>query len=94
MSAMKLRADGQPYVALRNNPDNSTESQDRYIVKLQSATDEWLYGETKDMIWLSAYASNNPRSCYHWRCDATYVEWKRRGNVDQYGKAHAEVSRG
>ena len=28
--------------------------------------------ETERMIWLSAFANNNPRSDYHWRCDACY----------------------
>lgn len=55
--------------------------------------DEHLYEETKRMIWLSAYANNNPRSCYHWMCDATYDEWKKRNKIDQYKKAHSEVTR-
>jgi len=47
----------------------------------------------KKYIWLSAFANNNHRSDYHWQCDATYDEWKRRkGNTDMYGKAHKEVS--
>lgn len=41
-----------------------------------------------EMIWLSAYASNNPRSDYHWQCDACYDECKKRGKEDIYNRAH------
>ncbi len=43
---------------------------------------------TEDRIWLSAYASNNPRSDYHWQAEACYDEAVRRGNIDLYYKAY------
>ncbi len=62
--------------------------------KLVSKDDDKLFEETKNKIWLSAFASNNPRSDYHWHCDATYDEWQRRkGSTEMYSKAHKEVSR-
>ena len=53
-----------------------------YAEKLASMTDEELYKEAKQKIWLSAYANNNPNSRYHWQCDATGTESdKREGNI-------------
>lgn len=62
-----------------------------YLSKLMGMTDDALFAETKDKIWLSAYAHNNPRSDYHWQCDATYDEWCRRDKKDRYGVAHKQV---
>jgi len=76
------------------NPDNAPAKKVEYNLRLTAMSDEALYKETKDKIWLSAYANNNPRSCYHWQCDDTYTEWKRRGKVEQYSRAHTEVSMG
>ena len=75
----------------KDNPSNTPERQAEYKAKLQAMTDEDLFKETKDKIWFSAYAANNPTSCYHWQCDATYEEWERRGQVHNYGKAHKEI---
>ena len=53
-----------------------------------AASDEAQFLQlAEEYIWLSAYASNNPRSDYHWKCDACYDEAKRRGNPDLYRKA-------
>ena len=78
---------------LRINPDNAPEKQEEYRQKLQAMSDKDLFQETKNKIWLSAYAANNPRSCYHWQCDATYDEWKRRGKTDEYECAYKQVLR-
>lgn len=60
-----------------------------FIDKLSIASDTELYDFCKQYIWLSAYASNNPRSNYHWMCDATYDECKKRDKVMEiYDKAH------
>jgi hypothetical protein len=78
-----------------DNPSNAPEKQVEYKAKLQAMSDNDLYKETKDKIWFSAYASNNPRSCFHWQCDATYDEWQRRkGNTNEYRRAHKEVMTG
>ena len=62
-----------------------------YAEKLSAMTDEDLYKEAKQKIWLSAYANNNPRSRYHWQCDATYEEAKKREG-DIYSKAWEAAS--
>ena len=74
-----------------NNPSNAPEKQAAYKAKLQAMTDDKLADECSDKIWLSAYASNNPISCYHWQCDYTYDECARRGKPSIYSKAHAEL---
>lgn len=80
--------------SFKSNPDNATEKQEEYRAKLQAMPGPQLYEETKDKIWLSAYANNNPASCYHWQCDFTYEEWTRRGQATRYAHAHTAVSRG
>lgn len=78
----------------RHNPDNAPEKQAEYKAKLEAMSDTDLFKETKDKIWLSAYANNNPSSCFHWQCDFTHDEWmRRRGNSDEYARAHGEVVR-
>lgn len=73
---------------MRENPDNAPEKQVSYGLKLETLTDGQLFVETKDKIWLSAYASNNPRSCFHWQADATYAEAQRRGKGKIYSDAY------
>lgn len=63
-----------------------------YVAKLAAMTDEQLFTEAEQYIWLSAYADNNPRSAYHWMCDATYDEAQRRGKTDIYSRAHKKAS--
>jgi hypothetical protein len=45
-----------------------------YAAKLVAMTDSELVEEVKDRVWLSGYATNNPR----WQCDATHDEARRR----------------
>lgn len=71
--------------------DNYGRPKSDYIERIKDITDEELYAETKGMIWLSAYANNNPRSDYHWQCDACYDEWIRREKTNEYGRAWNEV---
>ena len=62
-----------------------------YINKISKMTEEELHDETRQMIYLSAYAANNPRSDYHWQCDACYDEWvENRKNPDGYTIAYKE----
>lgn len=58
-----------------------------YVNKVANMDYEALMEETKRKIWLSAYANNNPRSDYHWHCDACYDEWKKRNDLESYEKA-------
>jgi len=73
-----------------NEKDNYGRPKQEYLDKIAAMTDEQLHTETRQMIYLSAYANNNPRSDYHWQCDATYNEWNRRGNSTGYKKAYDE----
>lgn len=65
---------------------------DAFKLKLPEMSDEDLYRVARKYIWLSAYASNNPRSAYHPMCDATFDEAKRRGKLEIYSRAHADES--
>ncbi len=69
--------------------DNYGKPKADYLSKLAEMTDQQLGEECYKMIWLAAYASNNPRSDYHWMCDACYVEAKKRDeNASIYDKAY------
>ena len=62
--------------------------------RLAAMTDDELRKQTNQFIWLSAYANNNWRSAYHWMCDATYDECKKRGKEDSiYAVEHAALTK-
>jgi len=68
--------------------DNYGKPKSEYLVRLSNMNDNELFEECKRKIWLSAYASNNPRSDYHWHCTACYDECLRREKVNIYDKAY------
>lgn len=70
--------------------DNYGKPRQQYFDKIAAMTDDELHRETRQKIWLSAYASNNPRSDYHWQVDALYDEWVRRGKPEGYSAAYEE----
>ena len=72
--------------------DNYGRPKQNYIDELVGMDDKKLRDACEDMIWLSAYASNNPRSDYHWMCDACYDECSRRVKTQIYSMAHKSVS--
>ena len=53
--------------------------------------DEELYTHCERYIWLSAYAHNNPRSDYHFLCDAGGDECTRRDKPDIYDRAYKDA---
>ena len=59
-----------------------------YKTSLERMTDDQLSMACDTYIWLSAYANNNPGSDYHWKCDMTYDECKRRNKPEIYAKVH------
>ena len=59
-----------------------TVSYTEYRAKIAGLDDVALEEEAKDKIWLSAYATSNPKSDYHWQCDLCYDESVRRGGKD------------
>lgn len=71
--------------------DNAGRPKSEYLERLANMTVEELTKETENKIWLSAYASNNPRSDYHWHCDACYDECQKR-DPEMYEKAWKRVS--
>lgn len=83
----------QRYMADTTNPDNSAEKQEAFCQELETLSDEDLLKRSKDRIWLSGYANNNPRSCYHWQADACYDEAQRRGRPELYKNAYGAVLR-
>ena len=72
--------------------DNYGKPKSDYLDLLKTMDDKELRDACEQMIWLSAYADNNPRSDYHWQCDACYDECSRRGKVSIYEQSHKYVS--
>ena len=71
--------------------DNHGKPKSDYLGKLSTLDDAQLRSEVNQMIWLSTYASNNPRSDYHWMCDACYEETVNRKKVYIYEQEHAKL---
>jgi len=82
----------QLYPAPLSNPGNSAIKQANFVARLDSMSEEELSRICGEYIWLSAFAANNPRSCYHWMVDACYDACKKRDRVEIYSKAHKRVS--
>jgi len=74
--------------------DNYGKPKSEYLDKLVAMDDKELRDACEQMIWLSAYANNNPRSDYHWQCDACYDECHNRNKDYIYERAHKFVSSG
>lgn len=72
--------------------DNAGKPKSDYLARIAAMDAEPLAHETELKIWLSAFAANNPRSDYHWHCDACYDECQRRGRGDIYSTAHKRAS--
>jgi len=71
--------------------DNYDKPKTEYLEKLVAMDREELFEETKNKIWLSAYAANNSKSDYHWQCTACYEVAKK--FEDLYDLAHKSVSK-
>jgi len=72
--------------------DNYGKPKQEYLNKLSVMNDKELREACDQMIWLSAYANNNPRSDYHWQCDACYDECAKRNKLHIYEHAHAAIT--
>ena len=72
--------------------DNYGKEKQEFLNKLLALDDVALLKECEEFIWLSAYAGNNPRSDYHWQCDACYDEAVRRGQPGIYETAYKYVA--
>ena len=73
--------------------NNIGEPRQEYADKLATYTDDQFVSVAATAIWFSAYASNNPRSDYHWHADACYNEAVRRGKPELYQQAYDSVER-
>ena len=71
--------------------DNYGHPKSEYINKLHNMDDNQLFEQTEKMIWLSAYAANNPLSDFHWQRNACYDECFARDKIDIYSKAYEKV---
>jgi hypothetical protein len=60
--------------------DNAGVPKQLYLDKLKMCSESELLKETETIIWLSAYASNNPYSDYHWQKKACAIECNSRGS--------------
>ena len=67
--------------------DNCGKPKTDYLNKITKMTDKELEDEGERMIWLSAFASNNPHSDFHWQVDAIYDECEKRGKINIYQRA-------
>lgn len=72
--------------------DNFGRPRQQYADRLFSMSDDALSKETEQKIWLSAYASNNHLSDYHWHADACWSECERRERPDLYRAAFDRAS--
>ena len=73
--------------------DNGGYPKQDYLDRLAKMGDEKLRFACNQMIWLSAYANNNPRSDYHWQCDACYDECHKRDKGYIYTEEHAKLTK-
>ena len=74
--------------------NNSGKPKADFVRSLFAMTNEELYEACKQYIWLSAYAGNNPRSDFHWMCDACYDAAKARDeSAAIYSEAYNSVSK-
>lgn len=64
-----------------------------FVDRLSALDDAALERETEKYIWLSSYAGNNPRSDFHWQCDACWDECEKRGQRSIYERAYKAVER-
>ena len=68
--------------------DNSGKPRQLYADRIAVMDDDDFTKQCEQVIWLSAYASNNPRSDYHWWADACYNEAQRRGKPELYTQGY------
>lgn len=72
--------------------DNYGKPRQEFVDEIAAMSDGDFVARARQRIWLSAYASNNPRSDYHWQADACYSEAERRGRPELYELAFREAS--
>lgn len=68
--------------------NNDGKPKANYLAQITSMDDAALGVAAENMIWLSAYANNNPKSDYHWMADAIYDECQTRKKPEIYTRAY------
>lgn len=68
--------------------DNDGKPKSDYLAKVTAMDDEALGEAAEQIIWLSAYANNNPKSDFHWQADAIYDECQTRKKGEIYTDAY------
>lgn len=71
--------------------DNYRKPRQNYADRLFAMDDAAFQKEAEQAIWLSAYASNNHRSDYHWHAETCHAEAQRRGKPEIYTRAHQKA---
>lgn len=79
------------HVSGRNNDGTPAQG---FADKLAQADEEEFLREAAQVIWLSAFASNNPTSDWHWQAHACYYEAQRRGDENLYQRAYDSARNG
>lgn len=67
--------------------DNHKRPRQEFADKIASLDGPTFVREAAGVIYMSAFAANNPRSDYHWQADACYSEAARRGDPSLYERA-------
>lgn len=72
--------------------DNRFRPRSIFTDEIAGLSDEGFVKRAETIIWLSAFANNNPRSDYHWQADACHDEATRRGKPELYSQAQAQAA--
>ena len=82
------------YIARRRDYSDGQKSEIRaWSETIATLSDDDFVVKAAEMIWLSAFAENNPRSAYHPMCDMCHDEALRRGNANLYVMAFDKAKR-
>jgi hypothetical protein len=68
--------------------DNFGNPRQKFADAIAALNETEFMKRAETIIWLAAYASNNPRSDYYWQASACYDEAKRRGKPELYTQAY------
>jgi hypothetical protein len=71
--------------------DNHQNPRQEFVDRLHALDDDGYVNQAETVIWLSAFANNNPRSDYHWQADVCYKEANLRGKPELYVKAYDQA---
>jgi len=73
------------------SPEEQQIKKEEFSKYIRGLTMEELKELTKSVIFLSAFANNNPHSDYHWEIRLCHTELQNRtGNTDLYDKLYVE----